>query len=208
MYNCNWLLALTSVCLVGLVGWTAAPDACEGMRLVFHNGTLPSCLSVTDIGLARSGTLDDCPGSCDRLHYRNAKETSRRRLETSMQRATWESSCGRTCSSTCKVSPGDYCGVPGNGGRDDKYKPICEFGRPQLGTSGGFPGCSACWKYTCPAAPPPPAPPSPPLAVVCNELQMSSCAGPDGSSEWCCNQHPGCILTGVGCIVCGYEQGC
>ena len=70
MYNCNWILALTSVCLVALAGWTATrPDACEGMRLVFHNGSF-GCHAVTDTGLVRFGTLDDCANECDRQHYK------------------------------------------------------------------------------------------------------------------------------------------
>jgi len=86
MYNCNLILALTSVCLVALAGWTAArPDACEGMTLVFHNGSF-GCHAVTDTGLVRFGTLDDCLNECDRQHYK-ALGDSRRRLQMEANRA-------------------------------------------------------------------------------------------------------------------------
>ena len=78
MYNCNLILALSSVCLVALAGWTARPDACEGMLLVFHKGTLQSCLGVTDTGLVRLGSVDDCPNECDGHHHRAAIEGRRR----------------------------------------------------------------------------------------------------------------------------------
>ena len=109
MYNCNWILALTSVCLVALSGWTAArPDACEGMRLVFHNGSF-GCHGVTDTGLVRFGTLDDCANECDRQHYKAlGGATGRRSLGplqamSKIQSAFFISSTFNTCLQTCKL---------------------------------------------------------------------------------------------------------
>ena len=82
--NCNWILALTSVCLVGLLGWTAAqPDACDDLTHVFHNGSMQSCLAVTDSGFQALGSIDDCPNACDRRQYKAlGGGMSTRRLET------------------------------------------------------------------------------------------------------------------------------
>ena len=76
----NWIPTLTSILLLGLLGWSATrPDVCEGMTLVFHNGSFPSCHVVTEFGLARFGSLEDCPNECDRQHYRALGAASRRR---------------------------------------------------------------------------------------------------------------------------------
>ena len=83
-YNCNWILALTSVCLVGLAGWTATrPDACDDLTHVFHNGSMHSCLAVTDSGFQALGSIDDCPNDCDRRQYKalGGGGTGARRLE-------------------------------------------------------------------------------------------------------------------------------
>ena len=182
-YNCNWILALTSVCLVGLAGWSATrPDACEEMTLTFHNGTLHSCLTVTETGLARRGSVDDCPNECDAHHHQAASEGAGRRLGTTMLQATSTKPCDGTCSSGCSLSLGQFCGVL-SGADAGTNKPSCQtpsgtptpWAEPTSASSGGFPtnnlfgwgGCNGCAKWTCPDMPP--------VFAECSNLAMTVC---------------------------------